>query len=305
MNAVLLVFPGNEAMADALAPRLRAEIGKLTLRQFPDGETFVRIDSELSGRTVLLVCSLDRPDTKLLPLVFTADTARDLGAAAVGLICPYLAYLRQDKRFHAGEALTLVSFARVLSSCIDWLATVDPHLHRLPELGAVYSVPAIAVSAAPVIADWIRAKLKRPLLIGPDSESEQWVDAVAALAGAPCVILEKIRHGDHEVVVSVPDVEQWRGHTPVLVDDIISTAGTMVATIGHLRGAGLAAPVCIGVHAVMAGDAEKALLRAGAQQVVTCNSIAHSTNYIDASGPLADAASAWLDEVRDVDTLDR
>ena len=140
----------------------------------------------------MLVCTLDRPDDKFLPLVFAAAAARDLGAHGSALSAPYLAYMRQDRRFQPGEAVTSTYFAKLLSSQIDWLVTVDPHLHRRGSLAEIYSIPTQVMHAAPLISDWIRSEVKMPLLIGPDSESEQWVAAVARDAGAPHVVLQKI-----------------------------------------------------------------------------------------------------------------
>lgn len=294
MRPLLLPLPGNEALAADLASRLGAESGILTVHRFPDGESHVRLESPVAGRPVVLVCTLDRPDDRLLPLVFAAATARELGATAVGLVCPYLGYMRQDARFQSGEAVTSAIFARLLDPWIDWLITVDPHLHRRRSLAEIYAVPATVLHAAPVIADWIRAAVPAPLLVGPDEESGQWVSAVAAAAEAPCLVLEKTRPGDRSVEVSVPAVERWRDRTPVLVDDIVSTARTMIETVGHLRRAGLAAPVCVGVHAVFAGEAWHDLLVAGAGRIVTCNTIAHPSNAIDLAPLLADAVRERL-----------
>ena len=290
MRPLLLPLPGNEALAADLASRMGAESGILTVHRFPDGESHVRLESPVEdGRPVVLVCTLDRPDDRLLPLVFAAATARELGAATVGLVCPYLGYMRQDARFRPGEAVTSAIFARLLDPWIDWLVTVDPHLHRRRALSEIYAAPATVLHAAPAIAAWIRASVPAPVLVGPDEESGQWVSAVAAAAEAPSLVLEKTRHGDRSVEVSVPAVERWRDRMPVLVDDIVSTAGTMIETVGHLRRAGLAPPVCIGVHAVFAGDAWRDLQAAGAGRIVTCNTIAHPSNAIDLAPLLADA----------------
>ena len=294
MKPVLLALAGNETLAQALVPRLDAELGRCTLRRFPDGESYLRIETELAGRTVSIAATLDRPDDKLLPLLFAAGTAKELGAARVGLVAPYLAYMRQDRRFQPGEALTSAHFARLLSASVDWLVTVDPHLHRRSSLGEIYSIPTSVMHAAALVSDWIRQNVAVPLVVGPDAESEQWVTAVANAAGAPYVILQKIRRGDREVEVSVPDVERWRARTPVLVDDIISTARTMIETAGHLRRAGLAPPVCIGVHAVFAGDAYEALRAAGAARIVTCNTIQHTSNAIDVGDLLVAGARTML-----------
>ena len=288
---MLLAFRGDEAAAGALAEHLGADVGTVDVRRFPDGESLVRVLCAVAGREVALFCPLDRPDGKLLPLVFAAGAARDMGARSVGLVAPYLAYMRQDRRFHDGEAVTAWEVARLLAGVFDWLATVDPHLHRIRELRELYPIPCAVAHAAPAVARWIAEHVRMPLLVGPDEESAQWVRAVAGLAGAPSVVLEKVRSGDREVTVSVPDVARWRDHTPVLVDDIISTARTMIATVGHLRRAGLPAPVCIGVHAIFAGDAYQTLVAAGPARVVSCNTVEHPTNAIDVTPVLA--AAAW------------
>ena len=221
---LLLSLPGNEDATRALAEHLGADVGAVEVHRFPDGESLVRVACEVVERDVALVCTLDRPDGKLLPLVFAAGAARDLGARRVGLIAPYLAYMRQDRRFRDGEAVTAWELARLLSGVFDWLATVDPHLHRILDLRDLYPIPCGVAHAAPAVAQWIAENVRAPLLVGPDEESAQWVHTVAGLAGAPSVVLAKTRSGDREVTVSVPDVARWRDHTPVLVDDIISTA---------------------------------------------------------------------------------
>jgi ribose-phosphate pyrophosphokinase len=291
---VIFALPGNERLADVLANQLAVDPGRLTVRRFPDGETYVRIETPVAGREAILVCTLDRPDDKVLPLLFLAATARELSARRVGLVAPYLAYMRQDRRFVEGEGVTSAYFAELISRAVSWLVTVDPHLHRRGALGDIYPIPHTVISAAPRISAWIRENVTRPLLVGPDSESVQWVRAVAEDAGAPFVVLEKIRRGDRDVQVSVPNVDEWRDRTPVLVDDIISTARTMIETVGHLRRAGLAPPVCVGVHGVFAEDAFDQLLAAGAARVVTSNSIPHPSNAIDLTPLLADAIGGLL-----------
>lgn len=294
MKPLLLSLPGSDGMAQALASHLDGELGRTSLRRFPDGETYVRIETPVAGREVAIVCTLDRPDDKFLPLAFLSATAADLGAVRVGLVAPYLAYMRQDRRFLEGEGVTSKYFAGLLSSGVEWLVTVDPHLHRLGSLAEIYTIPSTVISAAPAISEWIRSHVERPVLVGPDAESAQWVGAVAQGAGAPFLVLEKLRRGDREVEVSVPEIGRWRDHTPVLVDDIISTARTMVATIGHLKRAGVAAPLCLGVHAVFAQGAYEELLSQGAARVVTCNTIGHPSNAIDLSAWIATAARAAL-----------
>lgn len=283
---LLFAYAGNEDLAALLIDKKGYERGAMDIHHFPDGESLVRFDSDVKGRDVLLLCTLDRPDPKAVSLMFFAQTAKELGAKSVGLIAPYLGYMRQDKRFHDGEAVTSGIFAAFLSAHFDSLVTVDPHLHRHKDMSEIYTIPTKVVHAADAIAAWIKNNIDKPVLIGPDEESDQWVADVARKAGAPYTVLTKIRHGDKDVEVSVPEIDKYADHRPVLVDDIISTARTMIAAAGHLNHAGMKPPVCIGVHAVFAGDAFEILKSAGVERIVTCNTISHETNDIDVSDML-------------------
>jgi len=281
MTPLVLALPGNELLAAALARQAESSLATLETRRFPDGETYLRIDADCARRSVALVCTLDRPDEKILPLLFSADTLRELGAARIGLVAPYLAYMRQDRRFQPGEAVTSRIFATLLSNHFDWLVTVDPHLHRFRSLAELYTIPTHVVHAAPALAAWIAANVERPFLIGPDQESEQWVADVARRVGAPYAVLSKVRRGDRDVEVSVPDVEQHRDRTPVVLDDIISSARTMIQTTRHVVEAGLAAPVCLGVHGIFSGDAQRRLEEAGAGRIVTTRTVSHPSNDVE------------------------
>ena len=288
MKPLLLTWPGNEPLGASLLAALDAEPVAFSTRSFPDGETYLRIDTDVRQRAVAVLCTLRDPDPRLLPLAFASDTLRELGVRSVGVVAPYLAYMRQDRRFQAGEALTSATFARLVSSQFDWLVTLDPHLHRRKSLAEIYSITAEVAHAAPSLAAWIRGNVAKPLLLGPDAESEQWVRAVADAVPCPYVVLQKTRRGDRDVSVSsVPAGEIRAGRTGVLIDDIISSARTMIETVQQWTRAGLPGPVCLAVHGVFAAQAYESLHAAGAARIVTTNSIAHASNGIDVGGVLA------------------
>jgi ribose-phosphate pyrophosphokinase len=288
MKPLLFCSPGNEHLRDKLLTQADLEAGEAIFRRFPDGESYIRILSAVQGREVLLLSSLHQPDEKLLMLYFFARTAKVLGARSVTLLAPYLAYMRQDKAFHPGEAITSDLFADWLSEWVDALVTIDPHLHRHHDLGEIYRIPTTVLHAGPLVVDYIKHHIRNPILIGPDEESKQWVEATAQAVGCDFTVLKKERLGDREVRVSVPDAVRVRQFTPVLVDDIISTGRTMVETALHLREYGIPAPVCIGIHAVFAGDALEALYQSGIRQIITTNTIPHPTNALDVSQLLVD-----------------
>lgn len=283
MKKIFFTLPGNEKLADLLIQKEDGEKGNAETHQFPDGETYIRIFSNVKDKEVVIICTLNQPDSKLLPIYFLAKTAKELGVKKVTLVAPYLAYMRQDKVFNPGEAVTSTYFAQLISSFIDTLITIDPHLHRRTSLSEIYSIPTRLGHAANHISAWIKKNIDKPLLIGPDIESEQWVSEVAKNANASYIILTKIRHGDSDVSVSVPAVEQYKEFTPVLVDDIISTGHTMIETINQLKMAGMKPAVCIGVHAIFSGNSFQEIKNSGVKEIISCNTIPHESNRIDIS----------------------
>lgn len=293
-SPLIVALPGAATAAAQLAARLRCEWSELALHRFPDGETLVRLDAPVHGRPVVLTGSLHQPDDKTLPLVFAADAARELGATQVGLVAPYLAYMRQDQRFRAGEAVTSRSYARLLSCSLDFLVTVDPHLHRWRSLAELYPIRTEAIASAPLVARWVKQHVPHALIVGPDEESAQWVSQVAALADAPWTVMTKQRRGDHDVSVKLARSAPWADRTPVLLDDIVSTGHTLLAAGQALRDAGLPAPVCVVVHALFEPDALWRLADAGLSRVVSCDTIPHSTNAIHLAPLLAKAVAAMV-----------
>ncbi|MCR6700636.1 MAG: ribose-phosphate diphosphokinase [Dokdonella sp.] len=298
MKPLLLAFADQRGPASALAAALDAETATIGRHRFPDRESLVRVDGDCRGREVVVFCSLRDPDDLALPLLFAARTAREFGARRVGLVAPYLAYMRQDARFHPGEAISCVHYAAFLSWTFDWLVSVDPHLHRHAGLGEVYAIPTRCVSAAAPIAQWIGANVAHPLLVGPDEESGQWVGAAAARLGAPFVVLRKNRRGDRDVEVSLPDPALLAGRTPVLLDDIAASGHTLIEAVRGLRRLGGAKPVCVVVHGLFADAADRALLDAGAARVVSTDAVPHATNAIGLAAELVPAIRPMLARCR-------
>lgn len=289
MKPILFSLFDSSEINKRLKGALQVEVGDVTLHRFPDTECYVKINSEINSRDVIVVDSLNQPDQKILPLLFFAKTAKELGAKKIGLIAPYLPYLRQDKRFHEGEGITSRYFAELLSKLFDWLMTIDPHLHRYKSLDELYDMPTFVLHATANTATWIKNHVNKPVIIGPDMESQQWVSDIAEKGHFPYVILEKIRRVDKDVAISVPTIPELESSHPVLVDDIISTARTMVETVKHLQNVGVKSVTCIGVHALFSEDAYSMLAGMKDTQIITCNTISHTTNAIDVSDLIVDA----------------
>jgi ribose-phosphate pyrophosphokinase len=273
-------------LASKLTEKFDQTLLDYDLRRFPDGETYFRLLSKKFNKKIIIIADLNQPDNKLMPLLTVAESLKTLGVKSVGLVSPYLPYMRQDIAFHSGEAITSRVFSKIISDYFDWMVTVDPHLHRYHDLSEIYSIPTQLVHANRAIASWVKNNIKNPILIGPDSESEQWLSKIAGYENLPFIIFEKQRHGDYDVEVSSPKLTRYLDHTPVLIDDIISTAKTMIVTIEYLTQLSMQPAICIGVHAVFSEQSDKFLVKNNIRKLVTCNTIFHETNQIDLSDDL-------------------
>lgn len=279
MSSLIVGAPSQASLTAAIAAQCHAEHCVVEQRRFPDGETYIRVPADPADRDVVYVAELARPDQHLIGTLLAIATLRDMGARSVTLVAPYLPYMRQDRRFRDGEAISARYVANLLDQHVDQLITVDPHLHRLGGLDELFTIPAHRVAAAPAIATWIANTVQNPVVVGPDAESAQWANAVAEALRAPSVVLTKERSGDHEVAVTGGHADALKEHTPVLVDDIISSGMTLVRAAERLRRLGAAELHCVGVHAVFAaGAAER--LNETFHHVVSCDTIAHDSNAI-------------------------
>lgn len=269
--------------------------GCVFFRQFPDKETYIRIDDDVHNRDVILLYDLSNTDEKILKILFLSETLRDLGAKSVGIILPYLPYMRQDKRFNSGEGITSVYFSKLISNYFDWLITIDPHLHRHRSLEEIYSIPSIVLNSASIISRWIKLNIKQPVvLIGPDIESSDQVKRISSQIGAPYIILEKTRMGDYDVKISDIPIDEVVNRIPILVDDIISTGKTMVNIVENLKRLNFKDLYCIATHALFIDKAYEDLKKSGVKEIVTCNTINHVTNRIDVSSLIESAIKSIL-----------
>lgn len=287
----VLAFDDERGFAAALAGALQVPLALIERHRFPDGELRLRLPATLP-RSVVLLRSLHQPNEKLVELLIAAPAARELGAQRLVLVCPYLAYMRQDIAFSPGEAVSQRHVAGLLARHFDAVLTVDPHLHRIAALQDVMpGCRAVSMSAAALVGAWVAQRVKRPVLLGPDEESAQWVrEAARACSPVPdhawCV---KQRHGDHDVQVTLPPGLRCEGRAVVLIDDMASTGRTLMAAARLALAAGAATVDAAVTHALFTGDAMEALKATGVGQVWSTNCVPHASNSISVVPLLADA----------------
>ncbi|HIP53836.1 MAG TPA: ribose-phosphate diphosphokinase, partial [Chromatiales bacterium] len=241
----------------------------------------------------VIVCqSLDRPNSKLVELILTADTARRLGAEHLTMVSPYLCYMRQDKAFHAGESVSQQIIGRMLANAFDALLTVDPHLHRVRRLDQAVPVdPAIALHATEPMARFLADRLDDPLLVGPDEESEQWVAAIAAHNRLDYRVARKRRYGDHSVSIELSD-GPYRDRHIVLVDDVASTGRTLEVAAEQIQRQEPASISILVTHALFLEGSLERLNGRGIRNIWSTDSVIHSTNVIQLDELIATALQA-------------
>lgn len=285
---VLLCFEDELPSARRLAQASDMTAVPVERHHFPDGEIKLRLPAALPAQLVVLR-SLNDPNEKLLELLLLAQTARSLGASHLTLVAPYLAYMRQDIAFLPGEAISQRIVGSFLAGLFDAVITVDPHLHRVTSLQqAVPAVHAIALSAAPLLSDWIAAHRPRALLIGPDEESAQWIAIAAARHGFDHAVCRKLRHGDRSVTVELPAMAVV-GRQVVLLDDVASTGHTVARAAQQLLAAGAASVDVAVTHALFSGDALQVMQDAGVNEVWSTDCVANPSNVVSMAGILAAA----------------
>lgn len=156
--SLLLAFDDEARLAQGLAQALGIPWATIQRHRFPDGETRLRLPPRLPAR-VLLLRGLQQPNEKLTELMLAAAGARALGASELVLVCPYLAYMRQDTAFTPGEVVSQRHVGHALAAWFDTIVTVDPHLHRIERLEeVVVGRRCITLSAAELIGHWVAAQ---------------------------------------------------------------------------------------------------------------------------------------------------
>jgi ribose-phosphate pyrophosphokinase len=247
------------------------------IHRFPDGESSVRVRAPV-GRHAFVLRSLHDPNGKLVELALVADALRRAGARRVTLIAPYLPYMRQDAVFRPGEAISQHVVCGWLAREFDGLLTLEPHLHRLRSLREYFPRGQSAISAAPVFAQWLGRSQESTLLVGPDAESEPWIRAIARQAGCPWVVAEKKRLGDRSVTIQLPQTRTFE--RALIVDDIASSGGTIAQAARALHRRGLHVVDAGVVHAIFAKGALERIRGAGIRQLISCDSIPHTSNQL-------------------------
>jgi len=274
-------LPSCVSDAKPLASLLGLSLQEIALHRFPDGE--MRVTVGRAASTTIIYASLDQPNDKLLAILFAAEALRRGGARRLVLLAPYLCYMRQDAAFHEGEAISQKAVGRLLAATVDRVITVDAHLHRTTDIRAVFpGIEAENLSAMPAIANALRKTGIDPatIVVGPDAESRPWVSDLAGQLGLAHAVAQKIRRGDRAVEIGFAEPALIAGRPVLLVDDIVSSGGTLIACAKALSAAGAKAIDAVITHALFPPEMAIKFTNAGIGSIRSTSSVPHPTNAI-------------------------
>jgi ribose-phosphate pyrophosphokinase len=243
----------------------------------------MRVTVGPAAATTIIYASLDRPNDKLIAILFAAEALRRTGTRRLVLLAPYLCYMRQDAAFSEGEAISQKVIVRLIAGIVDRVITVDAHLHRTPDISEVFpGIEAENLSAMPAIANSLRLAGIDPttIVVGPDAESAPWVSDLAGRLGLAYMVARKIRHGDRSVEIGFADPASIAGRPVLLVDDIVSSGGTLIACARALTAAGAATIDAIITHALFPSGIATEFASAGIRSIRSTSSVPHPSNAI-------------------------
>jgi ribose-phosphate pyrophosphokinase len=270
----------SQVIAARIADRLGIPVVETKFTRFPDGEIYLQC-GDLDNET-LIVSSIT--DNDMLVQTLLAIDAADRSQNT--LVVPYLGYSRQDRRFVTGEPISARAVARALSTGIKRVFVVNVHDRRVLDY---FRVPAEEVTIAPAIGRYIGdLHLKDPLVLAPDEGAIEFATDVAAVGGWDCDHLQKTRLSGEEVRIAPKSLDA-AGRDVVIVDDIISTGGTLATAARMLKEQGTASIHAACVHGVLASGAYTRLRAAGISSVVSSDTYENASSLISAAGAIATA----------------
>ncbi|MCD6411867.1 MAG: ribose-phosphate diphosphokinase [Thermoplasmata archaeon] len=264
----MLIVPGSASkkVAENLSELLNCGIAKVNIKEFADGERYVRLEDEVKDEDLIIIQNT-YPDGNIIETFLLQDASADAGARSITLVIPYYGYGRQDRKFLDGEAVSARILAELLSSLSDAIILVDPHKQHILNF---FKVPAYSCSANEEIAKYLSEKVD--IVLAPDKGAMERAKEIAKITNCDCDFLEKRRIDDRTVEIEPKEVEV-DGKRVAIVDDIISTGGTMAKAVEEMKKQGAKWVCAACVHGLFVKDAIKKLEKAGADEIVSTDSI--------------------------------
>ncbi len=263
----IIAGSASQQLAGKLASSVKKSLIKTKIERFPDRELYVRILDDIKDEDVYVI-QTTYPDEHIIELFLLLDAVKRAEAKKITTIIPYFGYARQDKQFKDGEPVSASALARIISSLSDRVITVDPHKEHILDF---FSIPARSVSAVPSISTYIKDK-HIDFVLAPDHGALDRAKNAAKLLQCDVDHLEKTRIDGNTISIT-PKKLDAKDRTVVIIDDIISTGGTMAEAIKQLRKQGVKKVYVACTHGLFAGKAIEKLQKAGCDEIIATDTI--------------------------------
>ena len=284
MSLLIASFKETNQIGKNVAAQLKAQHEEIQVKQFPDGESCIRIEQNPQNKNFLIIQSFAKESNKKInETILAAETAREHRAKKIILVATYLPYMRQDKQFNSYESVSAKTIVKLLSNYFDKIIAIDPHLHRIHSLKEI-SKNAKEITANNLISEYIKNNFSSDFqIVGPDKESFQWAKTIAKLSGKEAIILSKKRLSSTNVKIESTNLDK----NLIIIDDIISTGNTILETIKIAKKQGAKKIIVIGVHALLLGNTASLITKHA--ELITTNTVPNKFAKIDVSSLIASA----------------
>ena len=262
----MIVVSGSQSqnLAFKVAKLLNTKLTRVEYKRFPDNEIYVRVVDEINDDKAVIINTQKNQNDAIVETILLCDALRDEGVKDITLVAPYLAYARQDKKFNPGEAISIRALAKIYSNIVDRLITINPHETHIKDF---FTIPFIYGDAIPKLAEYVKDKLDNPIVLAPDKGALEFAKTASKILNAEYDYLEKTRLSPTEIQIA-PKTLDAKDRDVLIVDDIISTGGTMATAVKLLKEQGAKKIIAACVHPVLIGDALNKLYSAGVEEVV-------------------------------------
>ena len=266
---IMFILGGTSArtIAEDISKELQQPLIEVTYKRFPDDEFYVRILDDVKGEDVLIV-QTTYPDTKIVELLLMQDAVYEAGANEITVALPYFGYSRQDKKFEDGEPISARAIAEHISLHADYVITVDPHKEHLLDF---FNVPAYSCSAVVEIAKYLKEK-DVDFVLAPDKGAKKRAQQAAGIIDCEYDYMEKTRIDGTTIKIKPKNLDA-KNKNVAIIDDIISTGGTMAKSIRELKKQGAKKVSVACTHGLFVGGAKEKLLSAGCDEIISTDTI--------------------------------
>lgn len=285
--------PASKELGERIAELLNAEAILMSFKTFPDGESYIRFNVEsLTDEDVIIVQTTSPPqEQKLIQLFLMADNAKDMKAKSITAVVPYLAYSRQDKRFLSGEVFSIKTIMKLLEVCsISKIITVNAHN---PTVLKTFKIPAEDLSAIPTLAEYFKAQAltENPVSLSLGKKALNMAKEANSILKGGFDYISTRRDIQTGKVTLEEKTLQVKNRDVIIFDDIISSGGTIAKAVDFAKKQGARKVYAACVHSLLMGDAQKRILKSGAEGIIGTDSIPTTVSKVSIA-PLISKAIA-------------